>query len=330
MRRPPTGALVFLIAFGWVHAGTAQSDPLPSWKDGQAKQRIETFVTETVQKDGSHFVPPQERIATFDNDGTLWVEAPMYTQLMFAFDRVRQTASAHPAWTKQQPFKGVIEGDRKAVAQTGEKGAMEIMLATSTGMTGSEFQDAVSTWMLTARDPKFHQPYNDLVYQPMIELLAYLRTNGFKTFIVSGGDVDFMRPWAEKAYGVPPEQVIGSAMKTQFEMKNGTPVLMRLPQIEFLDDGPGKPAAIERIIGRRPILAVGNSDGDLQMLEWTAASATPHLAVLIHHTDDVREYAYDRQSPVGKLDLAMDEATNKGWLVVSMKDDWQRIFAFQP
>jgi phosphoglycolate phosphatase-like HAD superfamily hydrolase len=308
----------------------AQSDPLPSWNDTAAKKNIESFVDRVTKEGGPGFVSPAERIATFDNDGTLWVESPVYTQLAFAFDRVREMAPQHPEWKTKQPFKGVLEGDMKAVAATGEKGIVEITLATSTGMTDAEFEKSVSDWIVHARDRKFNHPYNELIYQPMVELLTYLRSNGFKTFIVSGGEQEFMRPWAEKAYGIPPEQVLGSTMKTQFEMRDGQPVLIRLPQISFIDDGPGKPVGINEFIGRRPILAFGNSDGDLQMLEWTAAGAGPRLMLLVHHTDAVREYAYDRQSAVGKLDKALDEAQAKGWTIVNMKDDWKQIFAFQP
>jgi phosphoglycolate phosphatase-like HAD superfamily hydrolase len=308
----------------------AQSDPLPSWNDTAAKSNIESFVDRVTKEGGPDFVPLAQRIATFDNDGTLWVESPVYTQVAFAFERIKEMAPQHPEWKTKQPFKGVLEGNMKAVAATGEKGIVEIVVATSTGMTNAEFEKSVSAWIATAHDRKFNRLYTELIYQPMVELLMYLRNNGFKTFIVSGGEVGFMRPWAEKAYGIPPEQVVGSTMKTQFQMRDGEPVLMRLPEVNFIDDGPGKPVGINDFIGRRPILAFGNSDGDLQMLEWTAAGPGPHLMLLVHHTDSVREYAYDRQSSVGKLDKALDEASAKGWTVVSMKDDWKQIFAFQP
>jgi phosphoglycolate phosphatase-like HAD superfamily hydrolase len=309
---------------------SAQSDPLPSWNDTASKKTIESFVDRVTKDGGPDFVPAAERIATFDNDGTLWVESPLYTQVVFAFDRIKEMAPQHPEWKTKQPFKGVLEGDMKAVTASGEKGIMELTLATSTGMTNAEFEKSVSDWMTQSHDRKFNRPYNELIYQPMVELLTYLRGNGFKTFIVSGGDQEFMRPWAETAYGIPPEQILGSTMKTQFEMRGGQPVLIRLPQISFIDDGPGKPVGINEFIGRRPILAFGNSDGDLQMLQWTAAGPGPRLMLLLHHTDSVREYAYDRQSPVGKLDKALDEANIKGWTVVSMKDDWKQIFTFQP
>jgi phosphoglycolate phosphatase-like HAD superfamily hydrolase len=308
----------------------AQSDPLPSWNDTAAKSNIESFVDRVTKEGGPDFVPLAQRIATFDNDGTLWVESPVYTQVAFAFDRIKEMAPEHPEWKTKQPFKGVLEGNMKAVAATGEKGILEIVVATSTGMTNAEFEKSVSAWIATAHDRKFNRLYTELIYQPMVELLMYLRNNGFKTFIVSGGEVGFLRPWTEKAYGIPPEQVVGSTMKTQFQMRDGEPVLVRLPQVNFIDDGPGKPVGINDFIGRRPILAFGNSDGDLQMLEWTAAGPGPRLMLLVHHTDSVREYAYDRQSSVGKLDKALDEANAKGWTVVSMKDDWKQIFAFRP
>jgi hypothetical protein len=307
----------------------AQTDPLPSWNDTAPKKAILAFV-EKVTKEGSpDFVPVEERIATFDNDGTLWVEQPMYVQLRFALDRVKQLAPQHPEWKTTQPFKGALEGDLKAVAAEGERGAVQLIMATHAGMSVDQFQHVVSDWIATATDPKFHKHYNECIYQPMVELLAYLRQNGFKTYIVSGGGVEFMRPWVTKAYGIPPEQVVGSSIKTKFQTTNGRPELIRLPEINFIDDGPGKPVGINQYIGHRPIAAFGNSDGDQQMLEWTAAGAGPHLMLLVHHTDAAREYAYDRKSPMGRLDKALDEATAKGWTVVDMKDDWRQIFAFQ-
>ncbi len=307
----------------------AQSDPLPSWNDTAPKKSIIAFV-EKVTKDGSSdFVPVDERIATFDNDGTLWVEQPMYVQGAFAFDRIKQLAPSHPEWKTKQPFKAVLEGDRKAIAAFGEKDLGELIMATHSGMTVEEFGKIVTDWLATATNSKYHKPYNECIYQPMVELLAYLRANGFKTYIVSGGGIEFMRPWTEKAYGVPPEQVIGSSIKTKFEIIDGKPDLRRLPDLNFIDDGPGKPVGINQYIGRRPIAAFGNSDGDQQMLEWTAAGTGARLMLIVHHTDAEREYAYDRKSSIGKLDKALDEATAKGWTVVSMKDDWKKIFAFQ-
>ena len=304
----------------------AQTDPLPSWNDTAPKQTIISFVQRVTRHGSPDFVPSDQRIATFDNDGTLWVEQPMYVQLAFVIDRVHQLAPKHPAWKTTQPFKGVLEGDAKAVAATGEKGLIQLMAATHTGMTVDQFQKIVSDWIATAQHPRFKRPYTQCVYQPMLELLAYLRANGFKTYIVSGGGVEFMRPWTEQVYGVPPEQVVGSSVKTKFQIVNGQPQLMRLPEINFIDDKDGKPIGINQYIGRRPIAAFGNSDGDRQMLEWTTAGPGLRLALLVHHTDAVREYAYDRTSTMGRLDKALDEAHAKGWTVVDMKNDWKTIF----
>src|SRR5580704_3616920 len=301
----------------------AQSDPLPSWNDTAAKSNIESFVDRVTKEGGPDFVPLAQRIATFDNDGTLWVESPIYTQVAFAFDRVKQMAPQHPEWKTQQPFKGILEGDMKAVAATGEKGIYQIVVATSTSMTNEQFEQTVSDWIAQAHDRKFNRPYTELIYQPMVELLAYLRSNGFKTFIVSGGEVGFMRPWTEKAYGIPPEQVVGTTMKTQLETQDGKPVIMRLPEISFVDDGPGKPVGIDTFIGQRPIAAFGNSDGDQQMLEWTAVGPGPRFMLLVHHTDAEREFAHGRLPSVGELEHGIAEANAKGWTVVSMKDDWK-------
>jgi phosphoglycolate phosphatase-like HAD superfamily hydrolase len=303
---------------------------LPSWNDGASKRAIVDFVTR-VTKDGSvDYVPVAERIATFDNDGTLWSEQPIYFQFIFALDRVKALAPQHPEWRTQQPFKGAISGDMKALAASGEKGLGELLIATNTGMSTDEFSKAVSDWLSTAKHPRFKRPYTELVYQPMLELLAYLRQNGFKTFIVSGGTVEFMRVFTEKVYGIPPEQVVGTSFVTKFQMgPNGVPVLMREPKIEFIDDGPGKPVGIQMFIGRRPIFAFGNSDGDQQMLEWTAAGAGARFEGLVHHTDAEREWAYDRQSQIGHLEKALDEATLRKWVVVDMKQDWKVIYPFQ-
>jgi phosphoserine phosphatase len=309
-------------------AAAAQADALASWNDGATKKAIVDFVARVTKEGGPDFVPVSERIATFDNDGTLWVEQPMYVQLAFVLDRIKQLAPEHPDWKTSQPFNGVLDGDMKAVAATGEKGLMQLIAATHSGMTVSQFQKMVSDWLASARHPKFNRPYTECIYQPMVELLRYLRANGFKTYIVSGGGIEFMRPWADKAYGIPPEQVVGSSIKTKFETVQGKPDLMRLGEINFIDDKEGKPVAINQFIGRRPIAAFGNSDGDQQMLEWTAAGDGPRLMVLVHHTDAIREYAYDRQSSFGKLDKALDEAIAKHWLVVDMKGDWNRVFAF--
>jgi phosphoglycolate phosphatase-like HAD superfamily hydrolase len=304
----------------------AQSDPLPSWNDTAPKAAIVAFV-EKVSKDGSpDFVPEPERIAVFDNDGTLWTEQPMYVQLAFALDRVKALAPEHPDWATTQPFQAVLEGDMKTLAAAGEKGLMEIMAATHAGMTTAQFQAIVSDWLATARDPRFKKPYTELVYQPMLELLAYLRDNGFKTFVVSGGGIEFMRPWTEKVYGVPPEQVVGSSIKTQFEMKDGAPNLFRLPEVNFIDDKTGKPIGINEHIGRKPIAAFGNSDGDLEMLQWTTLADGARFGLIVHHTDAEREYAYDRKSDFGRLDKALDAAAINNWTVMDMKADWKQIF----
>ncbi len=307
----------------------AQTDSLPSWNDGSAKRSIIDFVNRVTKRDHPDFVPVERRIATFDNDGTLWSEQPMYFQLAFALDRVKALAPTRPEWKATEPFKSVLAGDPAALAKLGEKALLQIVAETHSGMTTDEFSAIVLDWLRTARHPRFHRPYTELVFQPMIELLAYLRTNGFKTFIVSGGGVEFMRPWVNTIYGIPPEQVVGSSGVEVFKMVNGKPALVKRPKIEFIDDGPGKPVAINRFIGQRPILAFGNSDGDQQMLEWTAAGAGASLPALIHHTDGKREWAYDRKSSFGKLDKALDEAAQRDWLVVGMKRDWKVIYPFQ-
>lgn len=305
----------------------AQSDPLPSWNDTAPKAAIVEFV-EKVSKEGSpDFVPEPERIAVFDNDGTLWTEHPMYVQLAFALDRVKAEAANHPEWATTQPFQAVLEGDMKTLAAAGEKGLLELIMATHAGMTTDEFQKIASEWIANARDPRFKKPYTELVYQPMLELLAYLRANGFKTFIVSGGGIELMRPWTEKIYGIPPEQVIGSSIKTQFEMRDGIPTLFRLPQVNFIDDKAGKPVAINEHIGRRPIAAFGNSDGDLEMLQWTTLAEGLQFGLIVHHTDAEREYAYDRKSDFGHLDKALDAAEINNWTVLDMKADWKQIFS---
>jgi hypothetical protein len=307
-------------------AAQSPQDPLPSWNDGGPKRAILQFVADVTRQGGSAFVPQDQRIATFDNDGTLWVEQPMYTQVVFMMDRVKALAPQHPEWKQQQPFKAMLDHDMKAMAASGERGLMQTGMATHAGMNTDEFEATVTDWIRTARHPRFRRPYTACVYQPMLELMSYLRTNGFKTYIVSGGGIEFMRPWVEHVYGVPPEQTVGSSIKTQFEMRSGRPVLMRLPEVDFIDDKAGKPVGINKFIGRRPIAAFGNSDGDQQMLEWTAAGPGTRLMLLVHHTDATREYAYDRQSSVGTLDKALDEANAKSWVVVDMKRDWKAIF----
>jgi hypothetical protein len=304
----------------------AAADGLPSWNEGAPKQALLSFVEKVTKEGGPDFVPIEQRIATFDNDGTLWCEQPMYFQMLFAFDRIKVLAEKHPEWKNIEPYKFALQGDLQGLAATGEKGLLDIMGRTHTGMTTDEFHATVKDWIKTARHPRFKRPYNECVYQPQLELLAYLRANGFTTFIVSGGGIEFMRPWVEPAYGIPPEQVVGSSGVVKFEIRDGKPVLIKEPKVEFIDDGPGKPVGINRFIGRRPILAFGNSDGDLQMLQYTAGGKGARLMLLVHHDDAEREYAYDRNSKVGRLDKALDEALKHKWIVVSMKRDWRTIF----
>jgi len=309
---------------------TYAQDQLPSWNDGATKQSIVNFVAKVTKEGSPDFVPPAERIATFDNDGTLWCEQPMYFQLLFALDRVKALAPQHPEWKDQEPFASLFKGDVQAALAGGEHAMVEIIMATHAGMTTTEFERIVRDWIATANHPKFKKPYTECVYQPMVELLAYLRANGFKTFIVSGGGIEFMRPWTEKAYGIPPEQVVGSSIKTKFEMRDGKPALVRLPEVDFIDDETGKPAGINSHIGRRPVAAFGNSDGDREMLEWTQAGGGARLMVLVHHDDAVREFAYGGESKIGTFSAAlMAEAKEHKWTVISMKDDWKKIFPFE-
>ena len=315
-----------LIGLAVLSAVAQAQDPLPSWSDGKAKQAIVAFVAQVTKEGSPDFVPPAERIATFDNDGTLWAEQPMYFQLLFALDRVKTLAPQHPEWQTKEPFASLLKGDVKGALAGGERAMLDIIMATHAGMTTEEFAKIVQEWVATATHPVTKRPYTAMIYQPMLEVLAYLRANGFKTFIVSGGGIEFMRPWVESVYGIPPEQVIGSSIKTKFEMRDGKPVLVRLPEVNFIDDKAGKPVGINAHIGRRPIAAFGNSDGDLEMLQWTTAGKGARLALLVHHTDAGREWAYDRASSIGRLDKALDAAQARGWTVVSMKDDWKRIF----
>jgi phosphoglycolate phosphatase-like HAD superfamily hydrolase len=310
----------------WAQAGP---NPLPSWNNGPAKAAIIAFVTKVTTPGGPDFIPQAERIATFDNDGTLWTEQPLYVEFVFALDRVKALAPQHPEWKTEQPFRAVLENDEKTLLAGGETGLMKIMAVTHSGMTSEEFQKTVTKWIATARHPRFKRLYTELVYQPMLELLAYLRASGFKTFIVSGGGVEFMRPWTERAYGIPPEQVVGSMGKLRYEMRNGTPVLLKEPAVDLVDDKAGKPVGIQEFIGRRPVFAAGNSDGDLEMLQWTTVGRRASLGILIHHTDTLREYAYDRNSKIGQLNIALDQAPQRGWVVVDMKNDWKVIFPFQ-
>ena len=319
-------ALALLVIAAACQTVRAADDALPSWNDGAAKQAIIAFVDKVTKEGGPDFVPLEERIATFDNDGTLWCEQPMYFQMIFAFDRIKAISKNHPEWKDTEPYKFVLAGDLKKFGATGEKGLLDVMAATHTGMSVEEFHAIVTDWMRTAQHPRFHRPYNQCIYQPMVELLAYVRANGFKTFIVSGGGIEFMRPWVEKAYGIPPEQVVGSSGVVKFELQDGKSFLMKEPKVEFIDDGPGKPVGINRFIGRRPVMAFGNSDGDLQMMQYTTTGDGPRFGLIVHHTDAVREYAYDRQSHVGKLDKALDEAASRGWTVVDMKADWRTVF----
>jgi len=305
------------------------ADPLPYWNDTAPKKAIVAFVDRVTKEGSPDFVPKPERIAVFDNDGTLWSEQPMYFQAFFIFDRIKQLAPQHPEWKDKEPFASVLKGDVKAALAGGEHALIEMAMATHAGTTTEAFEKIVTDWITTARHPKTGRLFTEMVYQPMLELLAYLRANGFKTFIVSGGGIEFMRPWAERVYGVLPEQVIGSSIKTKFEMRDGRPVLVRLPELNFVDDKAGKPVGIQMHIGRRPIAAFGNSDGDLQMLQWTTAGAGPRFALYVHHSDAEREWAYDRTSSIGRLDKGLDEAKAKAWTVVDMKNDWKLIYPFE-
>jgi hypothetical protein len=328
MKRVLLTLLTFGCALPFGGLATAQTaDPLPSWNDGKAKQSIVAFVAMVTKPGSPGFVPPAGRIATFDNDGTLWAEQPMYFQLFFALDRVKALAPQHPEWKDKDPFASLLKGDVTSALAGGNHSIIEIITATHAGMTTEEFEKVVKDWIATARHPTTKRPYTEMVYQPMLEVLAYLRANGFKTFVVSGGGIEFMRPWSEKIYGIPPEQVVGSSIKTKFEMRDGKPVLVRLPELDFIDDKDGKPISINSHIGRRPIAAFGNSDGDLQMLQWTTAGEGPGFALIVHHTDAAREWAYDRKSRIGRLDKALDEAQAKGWTVVDMKRDWKVIYS---
>ncbi|WP_439106499.1 HAD family hydrolase [Congregibacter sp.] len=322
-------ALFLSLAVGVVSSTVALADthdPLPSWQDGASKASIVAFVEGVTRSESPDFVPVPERVATFDNDGTLWAEQPMYFQLFFAIDRVSALAAEHPEWKTEEPFASLLAGDIEAVLAGGLESVLEIVMASHAGMTTDEFEAIVTQWLSTATHPVTERPYTDMVYQPMLELLRYLRANEFKTYIVSGGGIEFMRPWTEEVYGIPPEQVVGSSIKTQFEMENGKPVLRRLPEINFIDDKEGKPVGIHSHIGRRPIFAAGNSDGDLQMLQYTAAGDGPRLMLYVHHTDAKREWAYDRDSHIGKLDKGLDVAQEGAWTVVDMARDWRRVF----
>ena len=320
-----TSTTAKILACLLVLAQALAADPLPSWNDSAPKRAMISFVEKVTQEGSADFVPVAERIATFDNDGTLWAEQPMYFQAFFIFDRIKALAPEHPEWKDKEPFASVLKGDMKSALAGGERALLEMAMATHAGMTSDEFEKIVSEWITTAKHPKTGKLYTEMVYQPMLEVLSYLRANGFKTFIVSGGGIEFMRPWAERVYGVPPEQVVGSSIKTKYEVRDGKPVIVRLPELNFIDDKEGKPVGIQQHIGRRPLLAFGNSDGDFQMLEWTTSGPGPRLGLLVHHDDAEREWAYDRDSHIGKLARGLDEGPQRGWSIVSMKNDWKTI-----
>ena len=311
-----------------IAATAAVADPLPSWNDGKTKTAIIEFVDKVTQEGSSDFVEKNQRIATIDNDGTLWSEQPVYFQLIYAMDQVKKMAPQHPEWKSQEPFASILKGDTKKAMASGEEGLMKILAATHANMTAEEFQRDVADWLKTAKHPKFNKPYNEVIFQPMLELLEYLRANGFKTFIVSGGGVDFVRVFAEQTYGIPPDQVIGSSLKAKYEVRDGKPVIVKLPEIHLIDDKEGKPVGIHQHIGQRPIFAAGNSDGDYQMLEWTTAGDGPRFGIIVHHTDAKREWAYDRKSHIGQLNKGLDDASKKGWIVIDMKNDWKKVFPF--
>ena len=318
-----------IVGLLFAQAVVAADNPLSSWNDGPAKKAILEFVAAVTDENTKDYVPAEERIAVFDNDGTLWVEYPMYTQVFFALDRVKKLAPQHPEWKTKQPFKALLEGDMKTVGASGMKGLMELIMASHAGMSGDEFEQEVAKWLATARHPHLDCLYKECLYQPQLELLAYLRANEFKTFIVSGGGIQFMRPMTLKAYGIPPWQVVGSSIVSEFKTRDGKPEVVRMPKIDFIDDKAGKPVGIYQHIGRRPILAFGNADADMQMIQYTKAGKGRRLGLFVHHTDADREYAYDRDSHVGKLDKALDQADANGWIVVDMKNDWNRVFPFE-
>ena len=320
-------ALNLLLSFG--NSAALSAEPLPSWNDTASKRAIVDFVQGVSTKDSPNYVPPAERIAVFDNDGTLWAEKPLYFQFLFAIDRVKTLAPEHPEWREQQLFKAVLEDDRDALAAAGKAGLLKLLMAAHAGITTEEFSEIARRWQDAARHPSLDRSYTELVYQPMLDLLEYLRDNGFKTYIVSGGGVDFLRVFAEEVYGIPPEQVIGSSIEIEYEVRDGLPLLARLPEVDFIDDKEGKPVAIHRHIGRRPIFAAGNSDGDYEMLKWTTSGDGPRFGLFVHHDDDSREWAYDRDSIVGKLDRGLDDANAHGWRLISMKNDWKLIYREQ-
>ncbi|WP_156122361.1 HAD family hydrolase [Aureimonas altamirensis] len=309
------------------HAAIAAGDELPSWNEGPARAAIIEFVARVSDEGSLDFVPAEQRIAVFDNDGTMWSEQPTYFQVSFMVDRVKALAPERPEWRTTEPFRSILEGDLSGIAKSGERGIMELGMATHAGMTSGEFADIVADWFATARHPRFDRPYDEMTFLPMVELLEYLRNNGFKTFVVSGGGIEFMRPVTERIYGIPPEQVVGSSIDTRYDLEDDTPVLRRLPKVDFVDDGPGKPVGINRHIGRRPIFVAGNSDSDYEMLRWVTSGTGPSLGIVVHHTDAAREWAYDRGSSVGRLEKVLDEAPKRGWHLIDMKRDWKKVFA---
>jgi len=304
-------------------------EPLPSWNEGQTKQAIINYVNEVTTTGSENFIPVSERVAVFDNDGNLWSEQPAYFQLFFAMDRIHALAPEHPEWKTTQPYQSVLENDMKTLMSHGEHGLIQIVMATHGGNTVTEFEQIVKDWLATAKHPRFNRPYTDLVYQPMLELINYLKSSDFKTFIVSGGGIEFMRPWVEGVYGISKDQVIGSSIKTKYDYNDGNPVIRRLPELNFIDDKEGKPEGINQYIGRKPVFASGNSDGDLQMLRWADSNTYPSFELYLHHTDSVREWAYDRKSSVGRLDKGLDEAKEKGWTVIDMEKDWKVVYPFE-
>jgi phosphoserine phosphatase len=318
-----------IIFFSCTDQNVQQSDPLPSWNDGATKTAILDYVNYVTNAESENFIEVSERIATFDNDGNLWSEQPAYFQLFFAIDRVKALASEHPEWKTEQPFKAVLDNDVNELMKHGEHELIKIVMATHAGNTTDEFEAIVKDWLTTAKHTRFNRPYTDLVYQPMLELIKYLQENDFKTFIVSGGGIEFIRPWVEEAYGIPKDQVIGSSIKTEYDYNNGDPIIKRLPELDFIDDKEGKPEGINRFIGRKPVFASGNSDGDLQMMRWAASNNLKSFMLYVHHTDAEREWAYDRDSHIGRLDKGLDEANEKGWVVVDMKNDWKIIYPFE-
>lgn len=327
----PRNVLFAWIAAAFILSGIAhaKTDPLPSWNDTLPKKQIVDFVTTVTEEGSADYVPANERIAVFDNDGTLWAEQPIYFQFFFVADRIKLLAPQHPEWKEQEPFASVLRGDVKNALSGGEKALLEMTTATHGNVTTEEFESIISDWISTAKHPKTGKLLTEMIYQPMLEVLDYLRANEFKTFIVSGGGIEFMRPWTEKVYGIPPEQVVGSSVKTKYEVLDGKPVITRLPELDFIDDKEGKPVAINQHIGRRPLMAFGNSDGDFQMLEWTTSGPGKRFGLLVHHTDEQREFAYDRDSHIGSLAKGLDEGPGRGWKIVSMKDDWKVVFPFE-